>query len=207
MFQDRKREITLILTRSPVIRERKSHHLKAMRAFIESAGFKEILIVSAVDAAMRGDDGLNELVHSPRCRCADWTRLTPLRYISLPGPQTALIERLHSTTPPYGPAPSNQSAVIPLIPQGGLTRSLLSALAESSLSSTPVSALLIYAAEGDNEGAAYFLADVLVELLGLDAGEMKRDAEGRREYQQPMSWRQGLMGKELSRDTGGSMFG
>lgn len=59
VFQTPSKSLTVVLPRSPVIRARRRHYLDSMRRFIEQGRFKEVLIVAGVDAALRGDEGLN----------------------------------------------------------------------------------------------------------------------------------------------------
>lgn len=94
--------------------------------------------------------------------------------------------------------------MIPLFPHGGLTRRLLETFSTASSSSPPVSALLVYAAEGDNADLAFYFADALAELFG---DEIEKDEEGKRKWKKPKSWDAGLMGEELGRDRVGEMFG
>ncbi|CEQ40731.1 SPOSA6832_02384, partial [Sporobolomyces salmonicolor] len=190
VFQTPSGSLTVVLPRSPVIRARRAHHLEAMRAFIEQAGFAEVLLVAGVDAALRGDEGLNAMLETNANGMAN--RATPLRHFVLPTTPSSsspfpLAQRLASLAPPYAssspsgttsstsPAPS-----IPLIPHGGLTRKLIEALSlPSSPSSSseanlpPVSALLIYTSEGDAADSAYFLADALADALGKELEEVE----------------------------------
>lgn len=154
-------------------------------------------------------------------------RVSPLRQINLASPSTTekspLQLRLSQYIAPY----TTDLTVVPLIPQGGLTRRLLTSFVASTdalakpvetkeeLKSTlPVSVLLIYALEGDNTQSAFFLADALVDLLALESSEqgkgesaVERDAEGKRDWRMPVSWREGLLGRALGRERGGEMFG
>lgn len=141
-------------------------------------------------------------------------RQTPLRHLTFPTPSgpTPLQTKLTSLGPSY--APSSSATKIPLIPHGGLTRPLLEALTFPS--ALPTSALLIYAAEGDNQAAAFLLADALSEVLGLEVPdatgaeegeEGSRQGLGRRQWIAPKSWERGLMGEELGRERGGEMYG
>ncbi|GAA5924130.1 hypothetical protein JCM1841_004582 [Sporobolomyces salmonicolor] len=227
VFQTPSGSLTVVLPRSPVIRARRAHHLEAMRAFIEQAGFAEVLLVAGVDAALRGDEGLNAA--------------TPLRHFVLPTTPSSsspfpLAQRLASLAPPYASsAPSGSTSStspapsIPLIPHGGLTRKLLEALSlPSSPSSSseanfpPVSALLIYTSEGDAADSAYFLADALADALGKELEEVEVRAKVERlrlnvdgeqgersgiKWKTPRSWETGLMGPKLAREAGREMFG
>ncbi|GAA5901147.1 hypothetical protein JCM5296_006283 [Sporobolomyces johnsonii] len=229
VFQTPSRSLTVVLPRSPVIRARRAHHLEAMRAFIEQAGFAEVLLVSGVDAALRGDEGLNAA--------------TPLRHFVLPTTPSSsspspLAQRLASLSPPYATSsPSGTTSStsptpsIPLIPHGGLTRKLLEALSlpsspsasSSAANCPPVSALLIYTSEGDAADSAYFLADALAEALGKEVEEVEvrekverlrlnvdGEQQGERsgiKWKTPRSWETGLMGPKLAREAGREMFG
>lgn len=53
------RTLTLVLPRAPIIHARKAHHLDAMNRFVAAGGFRDVLVVAGVDAAMRGDEALN----------------------------------------------------------------------------------------------------------------------------------------------------
>ncbi|GAA6005065.1 uncharacterized protein JCM10292_005549 [Rhodotorula paludigena] len=215
------RSLTLVLPRSPVIRARKEHHLQAISAWVAAGGFKDVLVVAGTDAAMRGDDGLNAA--------------TPLRHLLPPSsPSTPLLTSLASLCPSYlssspsgisSPGPttsSSTSSTLPPIPHGGLTRSLMLALAAHAPTS-PAAALLIYTSEGAAVDAAHYLASALAAVLGPQLGEVRglvpvetqqqklqvegEDAEGARRWKEPRSWERGLMGPELGRDAGREMYG
>lgn len=59
VYTNSSRSLTLVLPRAPVIRARKAHHLDAMHRFVAAGGFRDVLVVAGVDAAMRGDEALN----------------------------------------------------------------------------------------------------------------------------------------------------
>lgn len=126
-------------------------------------------------------------------------RATPLRHFTLGSPSNPIARKLAKFTPPYTNAPG-----VPLFPQGGLTRKILESFYPAAPSAPTVSALLIYAAEGDNADLAVFLADVLAEVLEV---EVDKDGEGRRRWKQPKSWETGLLGAELGRERVGEMYG
>ena len=153
------------------------------------------------------------------------TSVSPLRQINLTSASTneksPTQSRLSQYIAPYYAA---DLSIVPLIPQGGLTRRLLVSFVASTAekdvkelkATVPISALLIYALEGDNTQSASFLADALVDLLELESSEqekaasdalVKRDAEGKRDWQMPISWREGLLGRALGRERGREMFG
>lgn len=139
-------------------------------------------------------------------------RANPLRYFNLPSQSTStspLATSLSSKLPSYA-LPDTKG--IPLFPHGGLIRSILesfdSTLPNNTDSTVQVSALLIYASEGDNTALAYYLADVLVDLLSLENEvEGKAEMGGRIQWVDPKSWEAGLRGPELGRARGGEMFG
>lgn len=137
-----------------------------------------------------------------------------------------LQNRLTSLAPSFVPASSadaeRKASHIPLIPHGGLTRQLLETLSPSTSEDLPpVSALLIYAAEGDNSAAAFLLADAVARVLQLEVKEAaapvlsqeeEEYSEGRLgmkrgDWRKPKSWKTGLMGEELGRERGGEMYG
>ncbi|ORY89038.1 hypothetical protein BCR35DRAFT_252774, partial [Leucosporidium creatinivorum] len=169
-----KEAVTIVLPRAPVIRARKLHHLQSMKLWIEAAGVKEVLLLAGVDAASRVDEGLRAV--------------TPLRHFTFSS-TSGLIERLSALTPSFVASSSTSTSTtkIPPIPHGGLTRSLL-----ETLSPNNTSALLIYAAEGDNSASAFLLADALAAVD--EAREVSQ--LGRGEWRKPKSWERGLMGEE-----------
>lgn len=57
--------ITLVLPRSPIIKARKSHHLLALKQWIEESGFKDVMVITSVDAGARGDEALLSFVPPP----------------------------------------------------------------------------------------------------------------------------------------------
>ncbi|BGP34250.1 hypothetical protein JCM10296v2_006065 [Rhodotorula toruloides] len=212
------RSLTLVLPRSPVIRARRPHYLDSIKRWIVKCGFKEVLVVAGTDAGMRGDSGLNAI--------------TPLRHILPPsGSSSPLSTALRSISPSYlDSSPSGitsslesfpNSSRIPPIPHGGLTRSLLLTLRESS-SLPPTNALLIYTSEGDASSAAHLLADALAYVLAPELAELESRVErvpvqageegqggdkGRVRWKEPTSWEGGLLGPALTREARGEMFG
>lgn len=162
---------------------------------------------------------LNVLTVSTLSHCS----VTPLRHFTFPSCTSSLVERLSALTPSFVPASSSATATattttikIPLIPHGGLTRSLLETLSPSN-----TSALLIYAAEGDNSASAFLLADALAAVLEIKVPQqpsaVNDEAEvdearaisqlGKGDWRKPMSWERGLMGEELGREREGEMYG
>ncbi|GAA5908434.1 hypothetical protein JCM8208_006194 [Rhodotorula glutinis] len=209
VYTNPRRTLTLVLPRAPVIHARKAHHLDAMARFVEAGGFRDVLVVAGVDAAMRGDEALN----AP----------TPLRHLipssSSSSTSSPILSSLQSIAPPYSTS-TNSSPPLPSLPHAGLTRSLLAALSpppSSSSSSTsaqpqvPVAALLAYTAEGTAAPLAHLVAWALAHVLELPApaggasaaqGEEEGEGEGKT-WVEPISWERGLMGVELERDGGG----
>ncbi|SCZ88915.1 BZ3500_MvSof-1268-A1-R1_Chr1-1g00823 [Microbotryum saponariae] len=192
--------ITLLLPRAPIIQARKRHYFDALTAWIRQSEFRDVLIVGAVDAAMRGDDGLRET--------------NPFRSIVLPIREgtdpSPLLERLSKSVRPYFKAsdPSSKKT-IPAIPHGGLTRSLLQHLStsEDGASLPTVGALLVYTAEGENEALAKGLGDVVRSLIvGSDGSDLAGTGSGT-EWKVPKSWKLGLMGDELGSQRRSEMYG
>ncbi|TNY17983.1 PAC2 family-domain-containing protein [Rhodotorula diobovata] len=190
VYTNSSRSLTLVLPRAPVIRARKAHHLDAMHRFVAAGGFRDVLVVAGVDAAMRGDEALN----AP----------TPLRHLipSSSSSSTAsspLFTALQSLAPPYS-SPSPSPTSLPSLPHAGLTRSLLSSLsAPSSPAPAPaprIAALLAYTAEGPSAPLAHELATSLARVLELPL----LPGGG---WTEPLSWERGLMGVELERDGAG----
>lgn len=58
------RSLVLVLPRSPVIRARREHYVRAMKQWTVDEGVKEVLIVAGIDAAGRGDEGLQRCVQN-----------------------------------------------------------------------------------------------------------------------------------------------
>lgn len=151
-------------------------------------------------------------METPACDCACFSvlakgpheltslhRSTSLRHFTLGSPSTTIASKLAKSIPPYTTAPG-----VPLFPQGGLTRKILELFYPAAPSAPTVSALLIYAAEGDNADSAVFLADVLEVLLDL---HVEKNEEGSKNWKQPKSWETGLLGAELGRERVGEMYG
>ncbi|KDE03330.1 hypothetical protein MVLG_06173 [Microbotryum lychnidis-dioicae p1A1 Lamole] len=192
--------ITLLLPRAPIIQARKRHYFDALTAWIRQSEFRDVLIVGAVDAAMRGDEGLRET--------------NPFRSIVLPTREGAdlspLLERLSKSVRPYFEASDpSLKMMIPAIPHGGLTRSLLQHLStsEDGASLPPVGALLVYTAEGENEVLAKGLGEVFRSLIiGIDGSDLAGTGSGTK-WKVPKSWRLGLMGEELGSQRRSEMYG
>ncbi|GAA5915758.1 hypothetical protein JCM6882_003847 [Rhodosporidiobolus microsporus] len=215
-------DLTLVLPRSPVIRARRLHFLSSLNDWVGESGFESVLLVAGVDAALRGDEGLN----------SD----TPLRHFLLQSPTSSpsspspLASCLSTIAPPY--AVSSGSSVpspiqkLPLFPHGGLTRKLLETFQQSYSTSSSaagdkapeVAALTIYTFEGDVASSAFLLADALAHVVQLPSVEEKVEglslaSEGEggavkgREWKTPRSWERGLMGVELGTEVGREMYG
>ncbi|GAA6029012.1 hypothetical protein JCM8097_001551 [Rhodosporidiobolus ruineniae] len=112
-----------------------------------------------------------------------------------------------------------------------LSSSSASSIADSSSVSSAkptVAALTVYTFEGDAAGSAFLLADALAHVLQLTpsatalstapgggpgaAGEAEEEGEKAGkvrewDWKTPQSWERGLMGVELRREAGASMFG
>ncbi|KAI5481526.1 proteasome assembly chaperone 2 [Pseudohyphozyma bogoriensis] len=185
VFYAAKSNVTVVLPRSPVVRARKANYLESMREWIQHNGVGEVLVIGSVDAGLRGDEALS--------------LETPLRTILVPtSVSTPLITKLATLVTYSPPSSTDSSPKIPPIPSGGLTRKLIDAL--SPLSSTiPISALLIFAAEGSNTDQAKGLATAVAELVGV---EKETDT-----WEEPRSWENGLMGEELGRARVGELYG
>jgi proteasome assembly chaperone 2 len=82
------------------------------------------------------------------------------------------------------PQTGDDDKSIPFIPGGGLTRRVLSSLAEGW--PIPTAAILQFVLEGDNRADAQLLAAVVAKVLELDSTII--------EWKHPSSWRQGLFG-------------
>ncbi|KAM0754198.1 hypothetical protein T439DRAFT_173500 [Meredithblackwellia eburnea MCA 4105] len=191
VYQNSDKTVTIALPRSPVIQARKRHHAISIQKFVESSGFKDVLLVTTVDAASRGDEGFNEP--------------SPFRHFILPShtsvSSTPLIDTLAKLFTPYLSSSAPPTTPIPQFPHGGLTRLVLTSFYQSQPSTTiPIATLIIYASEGDNSSLAEFLAEAVSRTVGL-AGE------GEREWRKPKSWEVGLMGQEMSDEVRGEMFG
>lgn len=134
-------------------------------------------------------------------------RITPFRHLGLSQDESAatpLVQRLTNLAPPY--TTTRKPGTVPGIPHGGLTRALLLECQKPDEVTIGVSALLIYAAEGDNAELAFMSADVLARALAVDT-LVEKDEQGRCRWQKPRSWDAGLMGEELGRDRVGEMYG
>jgi hypothetical protein len=214
VYQNESRSLTFILSRSPVIKARTEHHLKAMRAFVEAAQFHDVLILSATDAGVRGDESLRSCVTLSLASVPCWfvnscygnhddIRETPLRqFILTPNTETKLMARLASTIPSYVPPSISPSTSLPLIPHGGNTRRLLESLSTPvPIENTGIAALLIYTAEGDNVDSAYFFAGTLIDVLEVECkrenGEV-RAGRGEMSWREPTSWKTGLSGSSFN---------
>ncbi|GAA5823859.1 hypothetical protein JCM11251_003322 [Rhodosporidiobolus azoricus] len=215
-------DLTLVLPRSPVIRARRPHFLASLNEWVRESGFESVLVVAGVDAALRGDEGLNSE--------------TPLRHFLLPtssspsssSSSSTFSSRLSSISPPYAPSTSSSDAPapttakkLPLFPHSGLTRKILETFSSDSSAQRPeVAALTIYTFEGDVAASAFLLADALAHVVQLPSSSDVEDKvedlslqpgqEGQvkmREWKSPKSWERGLMGVELGRDVGREMYG
>ncbi|GAA5960285.1 hypothetical protein JCM3765_002529 [Sporobolomyces pararoseus] len=214
VFQTPSKSLTVVLPRSPVIRARRPHYLASMKQFIEQGRFKEVLIVAGVDAALRGDEGLNSS--------------SPLRHFLLPSANPSSLP-LQNVSTPYSATSSSETSTslsIPLMPHGGLTRKILEALSSPPVSSQlpPISTLLIYTFETTEPSTTYFLADALAVVLskdleGLEEGierltieeqeqqAMEGGVGGEIKWKVPKSWETGLMGPELASEDRTELFG
>lgn len=164
VYSNHPQKLTVLQQRSPVIKSRKANFVKQLTRWIQEENFKQVLILSSIDASLRVDDELNTPVvhalHAERSASA-----------------TDLLEKLQSSCPPWMDAENqNQSRIQSkaghsLPTSTGLAGRLLNALSNSNsseandLASIPVGVLLLFAAEGDNRTDAHLLARTAFHLL------------------------------------------
>ncbi|EPQ27246.1 uncharacterized protein PFL1_05169 [Pseudozyma flocculosa PF-1] len=189
VFQNRA-GLTVIQHRSPVFKSREKAFTDRLVAWIRSANFKQVLVLSSIDAAARTDDELSTSV----------VTLFPAP------PRTPALQALSTLYPPFEvrPPPQHLSALsrsdqdsngIPHIPGGGMTRRLLNAFAAAAAPAAAaqtqaggdVGALLLFCAEGDNRPDAETLAHLVATCLQIDV---------EKPLQHPPSW-QGVFGAPL----------
>lgn len=201
--------VTVVQQRSPVLRARRAGFARRMAAWARKERFAQVVVLSSLDAALRGDEELGSsggMMHYVLDADADQQEQKKLaKVLQLAGPTVSsnlLVGQgeaggLSTSSPPQSRLPSSSA---------GLTSRYLSALSgpdSESSSSTAISsgALLLWAAEGDNRGDAHRMAHCVVDevLPGLGSmGRAEPDAaqgsqEGRHELEEPQSWR-GLYG-------------
>ncbi|PWN53119.1 hypothetical protein IE53DRAFT_404803 [Violaceomyces palustris] len=183
--------LTVVQQRSPVIKSQEAQFVSELLAWIRDSEFKEVLVLSSIDAAARTDAEFETpLLH-----------LTP---IGQPSRVNSLSERLSKSFPAFEarPPPSHlvprsfssadEKQTIPLIPGGGLTRKILRAASSSGLEAD-TGAVLLFCGEGDNRGDGHALAKVACTLVG---------SQPKGEFEEPPSW-SSLFGQPIDQ----SMFG
>ncbi|PWN28615.1 hypothetical protein BDZ90DRAFT_153140 [Jaminaea rosea] len=199
--------VTVVQQRSPVLRARRAGFARRMAAWAREEGFARVVVLSSLDAALRGDEELGSsggMMHY--MLDADGQEQKKLaKVLQLAGPAVSsnlLVGQgeaggLSTSSPPQSRLPSSSA---------GLTSRYLSALSgpdsgSSSSPAIPSGALLLWAAEGDNRGDAHRMAHCVVDEVLPGLGSMGRagpDAaqgsqEGKQELEEPQSWR-GLYG-------------
>jgi proteasome assembly chaperone 2 len=133
---------------------RKQAHVDLLINFIQSYKFSAIIILTTLDsAAATTEDHL----------------LSPLQLLLPPSTSsrlpTDLAERLARIPPYVPPTPSTDSPYPPFLPNGGLTRRLLTTLQANS--SIPHATLAYWCAEADNRPDAFRYAGIVTYLLGI----------------------------------------
>ncbi|KAK4050755.1 hypothetical protein OIO90_004977 [Microbotryomycetes sp. JL221] len=213
VFQTKGNKQTLILPRSPVIKQRRQRYLIRLNQFIKQFQFDQVLVCTSVDMAMRVDDAIRQT--------------TPFRhwFLNDNNDNTELQNRLKQVCPCY--ARQSESDLLPLFPHGGLTRSLLESLNQQQDQNFPISALIVYTSEGDNTLLSAQTAHVLnfvliltndlsryVKFDQLDDNdddqlqiEKQQDSKTVLGWNKPNSWLMGLTGNPLTRTVVNDMFG
>ncbi|CAO1614246.1 unnamed protein product [Sympodiomycopsis kandeliae] len=164
VYTNHSRRLTVLQQRSPVIKSRKANFVRRLTSWIQKENFRQVLIVSSIDASLRRDDELNTpFVHALH---EDDSPTTP-----------TLLRKLQSTCPAWkyshgqdrSEAETRHSHRLPV--STGLAGRLLDALSRSKsneanqIPSIPTGVLLLFAAEGDNRADAHLVARTACRLL------------------------------------------
>ncbi|BEI93650.1 uncharacterized protein CcaverHIS019_0601090 [Cutaneotrichosporon cavernicola] len=161
-------DLLVLLQRAPTLKAKKEEHVALIASALKGAGVA--IVLASLDAANQDDAQL----------------LTPIQAILPPSPPTqptltnlAKLPPLRLTLDPTASPSAGSTSYPPFLPGAGLTRRLLSALADQ-----PSGAIAEWVVEGDNRGDAHALASALLSVLDIDA-----------ELREPASWA-GLFGPE-----------
>lgn len=113
-------------------------------------------------------------------------RLPPNKFSDLEGTPLESLKQLPIPLyrSPISPGDSEEDAIIPFIPGGGLTRRMLNSIPSGW--TIPTASLLQFVLEGDNAADAALLASVTAKVLGVDVSIG--------EWKEPVSWKTGLFG-------------
>ncbi|KAL7418823.1 hypothetical protein Q5752_006507 [Cryptotrichosporon argae] len=156
----------VVQQRSPTLKTKKDAHVELVRAFVRDTAPAAVLVLTSLDAANQDDAQL----------LTPHQRLLPSSPVPAPLARLAALPALRLQLDPALPAPT---AYPPFLPAAGLTRRLLSALADDAV---PHGALAAWCVEGDNRGDAHALAAQALDVLGTPV-----------EITEPKSWA-GLFG-------------
>ncbi len=184
LYRSPARRVSLLHQRSPVLKAHKNDFVKGLREFAKAHAFKEVVVVASIDAGMRIDSEMDEvLLHwssvQQGAEAADQSVGAKIRQ-RIPRFQPRPIgeaQRFQGLPRPAAEATAADPLSPPPLPSAGLTRRILAEFAQSKeQEAPPCTALLMFCSEGDNRADAHALASYLANTIGIQGhrGELAR---------------------------------
>lgn len=168
VFTFPKSKLTIIQQRSPILKTLKDEFVSTLGKWAQEKGFREIICLAGIDAGLRTDTQMqhpfwqfNSSSHSTSTSdsntlSASFAKLLPVYTSANTHANHELSRRADSHTDS-----------IPPMPSGGLARKILRATKNDSNWPT-TTALLVFAAEGDNRADAMAMANLIVNTTHND---------------------------------------
>lgn len=176
VFTFPKSKLTIVQQRSPILKTHKDQFVSNLGKWAREKGFREIICLAGIDAGLRTD---TQMQH-PFWHLTSSSQPTPGSSLSasftklLPVYTRANTHAIHE----LAKEAKNQDDSIPPMPAGGLVRKILKAAKKES-NWVPTTALLVFAAEGDNRADAMAMAKLIV-----DTTQSNKDSR----LSQPSDW-------------------
>ncbi|KAJ3213267.1 Proteasome assembly chaperone 2 [Dinochytrium kinnereticum] len=157
LFQVNERNLFFVQLRSPVVKGQGKVFAKDFAEWAKGAGIVEVLVVAGADASRRTDSQLSSA--NPMRSYVNAGSETLKRKVQEMG-----VTELEKFVASYGEVTTADEKTFPFPPGMGLSKLLLSAFNGIQLQSL---FLALYVSEGDNTGAAVFVAQNLSKVLDL----------------------------------------
>ncbi|PWN32644.1 uncharacterized protein FA14DRAFT_161990 [Meira miltonrushii] len=160
VFTFPKSKLTIIQQRSPILKTHKDQFVANLGKWAQEKGFSEIICLAGIDAGLRTDTQMQHPFWHLTSSSSQSVSSSPLSASFaklLPVYTRANTHAIHELTRNTG---GNDDSIPPM-PAGGLVRKLLKA-AKKEPNWLPTTALLVFAAEGDNRADAMAMAKLIV---------------------------------------------
>ena len=162
VFTFPKSKLTIIQQRSPILKTHKDQFVANLGKWAQEKGFCEIICLAGIDAGLRTDTQMQY----PFWHLTSASQSTSGSTLTTSFAKLLPVYTRANTQPNHDLASSSKSNIksIPPMPAGGLVRKILKAAKKEDNYPT-TTALLIFAAEGDNRADAMVMANLIINTI------------------------------------------